>query len=57
MRWADDSTLERPSDRQVRIGTDWRELDTFDIEDLRPWKDVSDTTPARSPLSVVVRVL
>ena len=57
MRWTDDSTIERPSDWQVRIGTDWGELDTFDIEDLRPWKDVSDTTPARSPLPVVVRVL
>lgn len=57
MRWADDSTLERPSDWQVRTGTDWGKLDAFDIGDLRPWQEASDAASADSPLPVVVRVL
>lgn len=55
LRWADDSTLERPSDWQVRIGGEWGEVDVYDIADLRPWPHTIEPLPESSPLPVELR--
>lgn len=51
-RWADASTIERPHDWQMRYLPDWGQLDTFDVEDLRPWPEVHLPVPDRAPLPI-----
>ena len=54
-RWADATTLERPSDMQVRYAHEWGASDVFDIGDLQPWAPTVEDVPAESPLRVDLR--
>lgn len=51
-RWADASTIERPHDWQARSIDEWGQLDTFNVDDLRPWPEVVLPVPDRSPFPI-----
>jgi len=56
MRWAGDMTIERPDDWQVRWGSSWGPVDSFDISDLRAWPLTHDPVPERTPLTVTASI-
>jgi len=53
-RWANPSTIERPHDWQAWSDRDWGRLDTFDVEDLRPWPEVLLPVPDHAPLPIQI---